>query len=416
MTDSTTVPAPRGLFLIFVITFLNIMGMTIVMPVVPFLTQRYVHDPAQVALWVGILTSAYAFCAFLAAPTLGALSDRLGRKPVLVVSLAGSVIGFVIFGIGGALWVLLLGRIIDGLTGGNISTIFAYLADITPPELRASRFGLAGAVGGVGFMMGPAIGGLLAGFGLSTPFFVSAAIIALTTVLIAFVVPESLPAEKRSRSFSLGAIHPLRTITDALKRPGLRWPLLAVLALTIPMAGLQSNISVFAKDTLAWGPTTLGFFMLGVGILDILVQGGLVRFLVPRIGERGVVAIGLLGMGAGYLVLALVAGHSSLWAFVFGGLLFAASEGGTGPALQGLISRAASEREQGWVMGGLQSMNSAARVIGPLLAAVLYASVSRGAPYWFGLAVIVVTAVVGARLLPQSAAGAPAVPAADEAA
>jgi DHA1 family tetracycline resistance protein-like MFS transporter len=394
--ESTPHDVPKSaLLLIFAITFLNTVGMTIVMPVMPFLTQQYVKSPTAVAVWVGILVSVYALCSFLAAPALGALSDRVGRRPVLIFSVLGSAVGFVVFGIGGALWVLLLGRIIDGLSGGNISTIFAYLADITPPQERASRFGLAGAISGVGFMVGPAIGGVLSHWGLSAPVFVAAGIAALAGLLAIFVLPESLDPAHRSASFSLADVHPLSKITEALSRADLRPILLVVLAMTIPMAGFQSNVSVYALDLLGWGPATLGWFLLCVGVLDIVVQGGLVRFLAPRIGEKNLVIAGLVGQAIGYLALAIVASHTSIWLFVFGGLLFAASEGGTGPAIQGLASRSVSHREQGWLMGGIQSMNSAARVIGPLLAGALYSIVGRAAPYWFGLVVMVLVLAFG---------------------
>jgi MFS transporter, DHA1 family, tetracycline resistance protein len=389
-----------SLLLIFVIAFMNTAGATIVMPVLPFITQRYLHDPAAVALWVGILASSYSLCALLAAPALGALSDRLGRKPVLVVSLLGSAVGFVIFGIGGALWVLLAARVIDGLTGGNISTIFAYLADVTAPEDRAKRFGLVGAIMGAGFMLGPALGGLLSLWGLSTPVYVAAGITAVTALLSAFVLPESLAVEHRSAQFSLRDVHPFRSIGDALKRPVLRPLLLGVLLISIPMAGLQTNLSVFAKDTVGWGPAQVGLLLFCVGVIDIIVQGGLLRVLLPRIGERGVVLTGLIGMAAGYAIIAVVGSFVTLpWLFVVGALVFSASEGGSGPAMSGLISNAVSHREQGWVMGGLQSMNSGARVIGPLLAGALYAGLGHAAPYWFGLVVIVVLTVLALPLL-----------------
>jgi DHA1 family tetracycline resistance protein-like MFS transporter len=384
---------------IFSMTFLNTLGMTIIIPVVPFLVQHYAHSVSSVAVWVGILVSAYALCSFLAAPALGALSDRIGRKPVLIASVLGSAVGFVVFGFGGALWVLLAGRIIDGLTGGNISAIFAYLADITPLEDRASRFGLMGAVSGIGFMIGPAVGGLLSKFGLSTPVFVAAGVAAITALLGLFVLPESLDSAHRSSGFSLADIHPLRNITDALGRPDLRPILLVVLTMTIPMAGLQSNLSVFSLDVLHWGPTTIGLFMLGVGVLDIIVQGGLVRFLAPRIGEARVVVIGMIGQAIGYATLAFVASHASVWLFIFGGLMFAASEGGTGPALSALASHSVSPGEQGWLMGSMQSMNSAARVVGPLLAGALYAGVGRSAPCWFGLIAIAAIMCAGQGLL-----------------
>jgi DHA1 family tetracycline resistance protein-like MFS transporter len=407
VTHNTPTASRSALLLIFAITFLNTLGMTIVFPVLPFLVQRYVGSSAAVAVWVGVLGSIYALCAFLAAPALGAISDRVGRRPILIISVLGSAVGFVVFGIGGALWVLLLGRIIDGVTGGNIATIHAYLADITPPDERGSRFGIAGAVSGAGFMLGPPIGGLLSKFGLSTPVFVAAGSALLAGLLSILLLPESLPAENRVARVSLADVHPIRKITEALRRDDLRPILLVVLAMTIPMAGLQSNLTVFALDALRWDPVTIGLFTLGVGVCDILVQGFLVRALIPRIGERGVVALGLLGQGLGYLGLAIVAAHTSAWLFVVGGLLFAASEGGTGPAIAALGSRSVSHREQGWLMGGIQSMNSAARVLGPLIAGVLYSGVGRAAPYVFGIVAVLAIGALGWRSLTATPAEVP---------
>jgi DHA1 family tetracycline resistance protein-like MFS transporter len=400
LSDTPARPSSGSLWLIFAIAFLNTASATIVMPVTPFIAGRYVHGAAALGLWVGILASVYAMFAFFAAPALGALSDRIGRKPVLLVCLLGSAVGFVIFGIGGAIWVLLLGRVIDGITGGNISAIFAYIADITPAEERAKRFGLTGAITGIGFMMGPAIGGLLAGFGLQAPVYFAAGITLVTAVLIAFVLPESLDAEHRSTTFTISDIHPFKSLADALKRPELRPILLGALLLWTPMSGLQTNLTVFAKDTVSWGPTQAGILLFCVGISDIVVQGGLLRVLLPRIGERGVVLAGLVGQGVGYAIIAAVGTFLALPPlFVFGALLFSASEGGTGPALHGLVSSAVSHREQGWVMGGMQSMSSAARVIGPLAAGALYAGIGHAAPYWFGLVVIALLLVFGGPLL-----------------
>ncbi len=407
MTATPSQVTKGSLLLIFVIAFLNMMGATVVMPVLPFITQRYVQDPAAVALWVGLLASTYSLCSLLAAPALGALSDRLGRKPVLLVCLVGSAVGYVIFGIGGAIWVLLLGRVIDGLTGGNISTIFAYLADVTPPEERAARFGLTGAIMGAGFMVGPAIGGLLAQFGLATPVYVAAAVSLATAALSLLVLPESLDPAHRTSTFTFKDVHPLAAIGDALKRPGLRPLLLGVLLISIPMAGLQTNLGVYAKDVIGWGPVQVGLLLFGVGIVDIVVQGGLLRFLLPRIGERGVVLAGMIGQGVGYAILAIVGTFLSMpWLFILGALLFSASEGGSGPAIQGLISAEVSHREQGWVMGAIQSMNSGARVVGPLLAGALYALLGHSSPYWFGLVVITVLIVFAVPILRKHSAAA----------
>ena len=189
------------LVIILAVSFLSTVGMALVFPVLPFLVGSHIGDAGSTAFWVGILEAVYAACAFVAAPFLGALSDRIGRRPVLIVSLIGSAIGWVLFGLGGALWVLFFARIVDGLTAGDMSVAFAYLADITAPEDRARRFGLAGAIGGVGFLVGPAIGGLLASVSLAAPMFAAAAVSVLTAILAAVVLPESLdPASERSSS------------------------------------------------------------------------------------------------------------------------------------------------------------------------------------------------------------------------
>src|SRR5579875_3600069 len=171
----STTPAPNKKIIAFliVVVLLNTMGMTIIVPVVPFMTLKYMSNPKDLAVVVGWMVSLYGICQLLVAPGLGLLSDRFGRKPILFICLLGSAIGYLLFGLGGALWILFLGRIIDGLTGGNFSVLFGYLADITEPEERGKYFGMVGGVSGAGFMVGPAIGGLLANISYSTPFLVS---------------------------------------------------------------------------------------------------------------------------------------------------------------------------------------------------------------------------------------------------
>jgi DHA1 family tetracycline resistance protein-like MFS transporter len=389
-TAAPTSATTKSLWLIFVIAFLNTAGSTIIMPVLPFITRTYVHDPATIGLWIGVLASAYSFCALLSAPALGKWSDWVGRKPVLFVSLIGSAIGFLVLGIGGALWVLILGRVIDGLTAGNMGTMMGYLADVTTPKERAKRFGLGGAVMGIGFMVGPAIGGPLAAwFGMSAPMYFAAAVTTVTALLTLFVLPESLKAENRATTFSISDIHPFTAITGALKRADLRPLLLLVLLLGIPMAGVQTNLGIFAVDVVRWGPIQIGLLVSAIGVIDIIVQGGLLRVLLPRLGERRVVLIGLVGQGIGYAILGVVGAliHAP-WLFAVGVLVWAAAEGATSPALNGLLSANVSDAEQGWLMGGLTSMTSAARIIGPLLAGLLYAVLGHAGPYWFGAIVI----------------------------
>src|SRR5574341_456432 len=191
-TTSNTGPNRKALIVILVTAFLNVAGYGLIIPVAPFLITRYVSDPASLGLAVGLLTTIYAVCQFISAPGLGVLSDHFGRRPILLICLLGTAFGFLLLGIGGALWVLFVGRVIDGITGANSSVIMAYIADITPPDGRSRYYGWVGALEGLGLVMGPAVGGLLARLGIQVPFLAAAAV-AFTGVVIGLLfVPESL--------------------------------------------------------------------------------------------------------------------------------------------------------------------------------------------------------------------------------
>lgn len=397
----------RSLWLIYVIAFLNLASGSIALPVLPFLVRRYVQDPAAIGVWIGVLASSFSFCAFLSAPAFGRVSDRVGRKPVLFVSLLGSVAGFVLLGIGGALWVLLLGRVVDGLTVGNAGAYMSYIADVTPPEERAKRFGSVGATMSVGLMLGPAIGGPLgAWLGPAAPMFLAAAVMLVTALLSLAILPESLAPENRVATFALSEIHPFKVIADAFRHPRLRPLLLLVLLIGVPMAGAQANISVFAIDAVGFGPTQVGLLVSALGVINVAVQGGLLRVLLPRLGARAIVRAGLVGEGIGYAVLGVVGALlRSPWLFAVGVLFWASAEAAVTPSLTGLLSAEVDPAEQGWLMGGLTSMSSAARVVGPLVAGALYAGLGFAAPYGFGAVVIVAALYLAGRLLTPAPPG-----------
>ena len=392
------------LVIILTVSFLSTVGMALVFPVLPFLVGAHVGDAGSTALWVGILEAVYAACAFVAAPFLGALSDRIGRRPVLIVSLIGSAIGWVMFGLGGALWVLLLARVIDGLTAGDMSVAFAYLADITAPEDRARRFGLAGAIGGVGFLVGPAIGGLLASVSLAAPMLAAAAVSLVTAILAAVVLPESLDAERRTKRLSLSDINPLRSIGDAVRRPGLG-PLILVFALAaVPLALFGGNVPVFTMDVLSWNTVEVGLLMSAVGIVDIIVQGGLLAVALRLMGERGIVLAGLLGQAFGCgLIVTVAAFLPASWLFVTAALVFAMAQGATGAVLQGLLSQAVGDDEQGWLAGSMSAIGSAIQTVGPILAGLLYLKVAPFAPYLVAVVVLLAAAVLGRQVLYRGA-------------
>lgn len=383
--------------MLVVLTMLTTAGMTVVLPVLPFVVLRYAPH-AHLALWVGVLEAVNGLCTFLVAPLLGALSDRVGRRPIIVVAAFGAAVGYLLFGIGGALWVLLLGRIVQGATAGDLPALFAYLADITPPEQRAKRFGLLGALSGIGTMVGPAVGGLLAAVNVDFPVFVTAGIAAVIGLVSVVLLPESLPAERRTRAIRLADLHPVRVLAGAFARPELRGLLVGIVLVTVPFGFFVNNVSVLALDSIAWTATRIGLLVAVVGVVDVVIQGGLLRVLLPRFGERGVLLGGVLTQAVGMAGLAVVASVlAQPWLFVLGTLLLAAGQGAAQATMDGVASNAVGPDEQGWLAGSIQSVTAGIGVLAPLLAGALYASVSHSAPYVLGLAMMLAAALVLAR-------------------
>lgn len=386
--------------MLIALTMLTVIGMTTVFPVMPFIVQSYLPAGDQnLALWVGALEGVNALCALIAAPFFGALSDRIGRRPVIIIASFGAVIGYVVFGIGGALWVLLLGRIIQGITAGDMPALFAYLADITPPEKRAKRFGMLGALNGIAFMIGPAVGGLLATIDLHLPVFATAGAALLVAILSVFLLPESLAPANRAPKLTFDNIHPVKVIVRAFRRPELRGLLISFALLTVPFIFFTSNFSVLAIDTVHWNPTQIGFLLATIGVIDIAVQGGLLALLLPRIGERAVILIGMVGQGIACLALVgLATVFAEPWIFILGVLMLGAAQGLTQAPLDGLMSSAVGDDEQGQVAGAIQSVGSAIQMLGPLIAGLLYSSVSHAAPYVTAVVLIVAAAVTFSRV------------------
>lgn len=387
----------RAWIMLVALTALTASGMTVVLPVLPFVVLRYT-DQADLALWVGVLEAVNALCAFLVAPVLGRLSDRFGRRPVIIVAAFGAVVGYVLFGLGGAIWVLLLGRVIQGLTAGDMPALFAYLADITPPEQRAKRFGLLGAITGVSTMVAPALGGLLASIDVDLPVFATAAIALVTAILAIFVLPESLPPERRVASMQFRTLHPFAVFRAAFARAELRPLLIGFALLMLPFGMFVNNFGVLALDSIHWDATRVGFVVAAVGIVDIVIQGALLPLLLRRLGERGVVVAGALAQAAGLAALAIVASvFAEPWLFVVGALVIAAGQGATQASMDGVMSNTVGDDEQGWIAGVGQSISSGTGMIAPVLAGVLYAGVAHAAPYWLSVALVVVAVIVLAR-------------------
>ncbi len=394
-SPGSVTPAPKRKAIIFlaVIAFLNTMGMTIIGPVVPFMTLQHLRDPHNLAFVVAWMTSIYGICQLIAAPGLGLLSDRFGRRPVLFVCLFGSAVGYLFFGLGGALWLLFLGRVIDGLTGGNFSVLFAYIADSTEPEERGKYFGIVGGFSGVGFILGPSIGGLLATINYSVPFIVSAVVILLTIVWGFFFLPESLHKEHRMSSISLSDLNPLKQLSTVFTMADLRWLLLAGFFYYFPFANIMSNLTILLKDSLGWNATQAGLVATVVGVVDILVQGVLVGKLLAIFGDVKLGISALVLVAISYILLGSIALIASPLLLMAGVMLFAGAGGLVENSLRGLISRLVGPRQQGLVGGASQSMQSLAMILGPLFGGLLYVQVGHAIPYWSG-ALIVLLALV----------------------
>jgi DHA1 family tetracycline resistance protein-like MFS transporter len=386
--DTKRGPSRKTIFFLATVSLLNTMGMTIIGPVVPYMTQHYLKDPNDLAVVVAWMVSIYGFCQLIAAPGLGLLSDRFGRRPVLFVCLAGSALGYLLFGLGGALWILFLGRIVDGLTGGNFSVLFAYIADITEPEERGKYFGIVGGLSGVGFILGPAIGGLLAAINYTTPFIVATGVILFSIIWGYFFLPESLNREHRVVSISLGDLNPLKQFGIVFRMTNLRWLLLAGFFYAFPFAILQANMTILLKDSLGWSATAAGLIATLVGVVDILVQGVLVGKLLLIFGDIKLGVGSLILVAISYILLGAIALIASPILVVVAVILFAGSGGLVENALRGLTSRMVGPSQQGLVGGAGQSMQSLAMILGPILGGVLYAQFGHATPYWSGALII----------------------------
>lgn len=360
-------PKPAIIF-IFITLFLDIFGIGVIIPVLPKLVEELQGGDLEAAAHsVGWLGALYALMQFIFSPVLGSLSDRFGRRPVILASLFGSGIDYLVLAWAPNMAWLYLARIVSGITAANFSAASAYIADVTPPEKRAAGFGMIGAAFGLGFIAGPAIGGLLGAHGLRTPFLVAAGITLLNWLYGAFVLPESLAKENR-RAFSWESAHPVKALT-ALRR----WPVVFGLAGTHFLTVLAGNIYpalwvLYTGTRYGWDSKMVGWSLALVGILAAIVQAGLAGRVLKVIGEKRGIYGGLLAMSAAMLCYG--AATDGWMVFV---IIFIGSIAGIGsPAIQSMISKSVPSDEQGAVQGALNSITSIAGILAPLLWTALF--------------------------------------------
>ncbi len=389
--QSTEQTVDKHAFLFGLISvFLCGIGFTIITPVVPFLVQPYISNPNDQAIVVTLLTSIYAVCVFLAAPGLGALSDKYGRRPVLLICLLGSAIGYIVFGIGGALWILFAGRIIDGVTGGTISTLFAYFADITPREERTKYFGWMSAVVGVGTVIGPTLGGLLAKFGNSVPLYFGAIITLLNVVYGYFLMPESLHKNNKLQKIPLIRLNPFTQLANILSMNSLKGLLVSAFLLWIPSGSLQAVLSQFTVDSFQWKPALIGLMFSIIGLQDIISQGFIMPKLLVRLSDKKIAVLGMFSELIGYCLIAASALFSYYQLLIAGMFVFGFGDSIFGPSFNGMLSKSVDSSEQGRIQGGSQSIQSLARIIGPIIGGQIYVFLGSAAPAFMGVILVAV--------------------------
>ena len=366
-----------SLIFIFITVFVDLLSYGIMLPLLPFFVQA--QDGG--AMIAGMLSSFYAFTQLFTGPIIGALSDRFGRRPVLLICLMGTALGYLILGLANSLPMLFLAVLIDGLTGGNLTTVYAYIADSTNSENRARGMGLVGAAFGLGLMAGPALGGVLSQYGLYVPAFTACGI-ALANVLFGFfVLPESLPPEKRQVKPISEAFNWANQFIGLFNQQNIQKLLIAMFLLNLAFAGLQSNFPLYSNYRFQWDPTRNGYFYLYVGVCAVFIQGFLFGKLQPRFGEKCLTIFGLTLMALGLAGMALAPAAWMLYPAV---TIVALGTGTSIPSLTALVSLRVSESEQGRLMGGTQTLLSLTNIFGPILAGISFEFITFSAPYWLG--------------------------------
>jgi DHA1 family tetracycline resistance protein-like MFS transporter len=367
------------LIVIFTTVFIDLVGFGIVIPVLPFYAEGTIFNATPRT--VGLLFASYSIMQLIFSPILGRLSDKYGRRPVLLISIIGTGIGFLILGIANTLWMLFLGRILDGITGGNISTAQAYIADITTKENRAKGMGLIGAAFGLGFIFGPAIGGILSRWGIHVPFFFAAGLSFANAVLLFFTLPETVTKDHPARNLAAGG-RGFGQLLNSLQQPRLRFVLVIYFLFIVAFSIMTTSFSLYTMFRFGYDAQHTGYLFAYVGIIAVIIQGGLIGRLVKRFGEVPLVIAGALCFAASLFAVPFVGpATGGLLALLIGGGVFSMGNSLATPALTSLASKSAGAAEQGTILGVTQSVASLARAVGPSVAAILINSVvaHRGA-------------------------------------
>ena len=365
---------------IFITMLIDITGWGIIIPVIPKLIKELIHgDISEASKYGGWLTFAYAITQFLCAPLIGNLSDKFGRRPIILISLFTFSLDYLLLAFAPTIQWLFLGRIIAGLTGASITTASAYIADVSTPENRAKNFGMIGAAFGLGFIIGPVIGGLLGQYGSRVPFYTAAVLCLLNFLYGFFILPESLAKENR-REFDIKRANPIGALLHLKKYPKLIGLVIATFLLYVASHAVHSNWSFFTMYQFNWDEKMVGISLGVIGLLVGLVQGGLIRWVNPKLGNQKSIYVGMALYTVGMFLFAMATESWMLFVFLIPYCL----GGIAGPAMQAVISEQVPANEQGEIQGTMSSLMSASAIIGPpMMSTVFYFFTHSDAPFKF---------------------------------
>ncbi|MBI5257053.1 MAG: MFS transporter [Burkholderiales bacterium] len=386
---------------IMITVLIDMVSIGLIIPVLPLIVGTFTSSPTEQTWWYGVVTITFGIANFFGSPVLGALSDAHGRRPVLLLGFCGLALSFIVTGLATALWMLIAVRLFSGAMQSNAAVANAYVADITPPEDRARRFGMLGAMFGIGFILGPVLGGILGRTNVHLPFFVAGGLAVLNWLYGYFVLPESLPVERR-QPFSWRRVHPFAALSGLARLEGVG-PLVAVVGIaSLAQFTLHTSWVLYTHFKFGWGPWEVGWSLFAVGAISALVQGVFLKHMLARFSPRQLAGVGLTASALSYLGFGLASeGWMMYVVIVLGGIV----GGGAAAAIQGIIANAANQKAQGATMGSVASLNSMMAVIAPMVATPLLGVVSHrppgdwlmGLPFYFCAALQTVGAVIAIR-------------------
>jgi multidrug resistance protein len=368
----------RPLLIIFLTIFVNLVGFGIIIPLLPFYAETFGASP----LVIGLLFAVFSLCQLVAAPALGDLSDRYGRRPILIFSLGGTVISFVMLALAHSVGMLFAARIVDGLSGGNISTARAYVADITEPKDRARAYGIIGAAFGLGFILGPALSGILSGISYTAPIWAAAGLTLVATLMAWMWLPETV---HRAQA---GTGNPFSYLPDLLQRPLVRRILIIDFLYWFAFATFQTTFSLFVARRFGFGVSKTGYFFAAFGLLGAVIQGGCIRPVVKRLGDKPTF---LMGLGFGALGLVAAAAAHSVAVFAAALVPLALGIGFGHPTMSSLVSLVAREDEQGRVQGAASAVESLGRTVGPVWGNASLQQYGESIPYISAAVILLLT-------------------------